>query len=160
MWQTPALKRTLTSTSQPYSDPSRRVTLHCMLLGLLTIFKGDRESLLLEDLWESLSSSNCWYSSCFAAAAAKSRSLSLACEQQQWDRKWIGSRSDTAQLQRNRRRSRFLEDVSRLHCGARSRYTDLNIPEAQLHLNNPTHLSVPRGTFSQLTQDSLSREEI
>lgn len=43
------LKYTLTSTSQVYSDPSRSITLHCMLLGFLTIFNGDRESLLLDD---------------------------------------------------------------------------------------------------------------
>ena len=76
------LKRALTSTSQIYSDPSRSITLHCMLLGFLTIFNGDRDSLLLDDFWESLSSSNCWYSSCFAAPAANSRSLSVTCEEQ------------------------------------------------------------------------------
>lgn len=70
-------KKQFTSTSQAYSDPSRSVTLHCMFFGFLTIFRGDLESLLDDDFWESLSSSSCWYSSCFALAAANSCSLSV-----------------------------------------------------------------------------------
>lgn len=78
-------KYTLTSTSQVYSDPSRSITLHCMLLGFLTIFNGDRDSLLLDDFWESLSSSNCWYSSCLAGPVANSWSLSVTCGEQTMD---------------------------------------------------------------------------
>ena len=78
-----------TSTSHAYSDPSRSVTLHCIFFGFLTIFRGDLESLLDDDFWESLSSSSCWYSSCFALAAANSCSLSVAYkEKEQYFLKW------------------------------------------------------------------------
>lgn len=75
-----------TSTSHAYSDPSKSVTLHCIFFGFLTIFRGDLESLLDDDFWESLSSSSWWYSSCFALAAANSCSFSVACEEK--DKFW------------------------------------------------------------------------
>lgn len=43
----------LTSTLTVKSEPSSKVTLHCMIFAFFTPLKGDFDRRLLDDLWDS-----------------------------------------------------------------------------------------------------------
>lgn len=70
--------QSLTSTLSVYSEPSSRVTLHCMIFTFFTPLKGDLDRRLVDDLWDTRSSSCCsWEEENKCHLTVKSRNYSF-----------------------------------------------------------------------------------